>query len=134
MDKRQNKTGKPQNTQPAPKPQMQQKPQNTQAVQKPQTQQRPQNTPQRTQKPQKQEYNGLLFTKKNYMWMIIGVVVVAIGMLLMAGGRNTNPAVFDTNLVYNPRRITVAPIVILIGFIIEIFAILQKPVVEKSEI
>jgi len=89
---------------------------------------------QKTQTPQKQGYSGLLFTRKNFMWMIIGVVVVAAGMLLMAGGRNTNPAVFDPNLVYNPRRITVAPIVILIGFIIEIFAILQKPETKKDGI
>lgn len=90
--------------------------------------------PSSPQKTQKQEYSGLLFTKKNYMWMLIGVVVVAAGMLLMAGGRNTNPAVFDPNLVYSPRRITVAPIVILAGFIIEIYAILQKPVAGKDEL
>jgi heme/copper-type cytochrome/quinol oxidase subunit 2 len=68
-----------------------------------------------------------LFGKENYMWMIIGVVVIAIGMLVMSGGKSSNPAVFDQKEVYSTTRITIAPILILIGLAIEVFAIFKKP-------
>lgn len=61
------------------------------------------------------------------MWMIIGVVVIAIGMLVMSGGKSSNPAVFDQKEVYSTTRITIAPILILIGLAIEVFAIFKKP-------
>jgi xanthine/uracil permease len=59
--------------------------------------------------------------------MIIGAVVIALGMFLMSGGKNTDPNVFDTNQVYSTTRITVAPIVIVIGLLIEVYAIFKKP-------
>lgn len=68
-----------------------------------------------------------LFTRENYMWMLIGAVVIAIGMLLMAGGKNTDPAVFDRSKVYSATRITIAPLLILAGLVIEIFAIFRRP-------
>ncbi|MBR2649666.1 MAG: DUF3098 domain-containing protein [Sediminibacterium sp.] len=68
-----------------------------------------------------------LFVKENYTWMIIGAVVIALGMFLMSGGKNTDPNVFDTNQVYSATRITVAPIVIVIGLLIEVYAIFKKP-------
>lgn len=68
-----------------------------------------------------------LFEKDNYMWMGIGIVVVAIGMLIMAGGKNENPNQFDYQLVYSTSRITIAPILILAGLIIEIYAIFKRP-------
>lgn len=69
-----------------------------------------------------------MFSKENYMWMAIGLVVIAIGMFLMSGGRsNVNPAVFDEKAVYSSTRITIAPIVILAGLVIEIFAIFRNP-------
>lgn len=67
-----------------------------------------------------------LFTKENYKWMAIGAVVIAGGMFLMAGGKNTDPNTFDESLVYSKTRITVAPILIVAGLIIEIFAIFKK--------
>jgi uncharacterized membrane protein len=69
-----------------------------------------------------------IFTKDNYLWMLVGVVVIAIGMILMSGGAsNKNPAVFDEGAVYSARRITIAPILILIGLVIEVWAIFKKP-------
>lgn len=68
-----------------------------------------------------------LFVKENYTWMIIGAIVIALGMFLMSGGKNTDPNVFDTNQVYSATRITVAPIVIVIGLLIEVYAIFKKP-------
>lgn len=73
-----------------------------------------------------------MFTKENYKWMLIGVVVIAIGMFLMAGGTsNKDPNVFDKAAVYSTTRITIAPILILAGLVIEILAIFKKP--KKSE-
>lgn len=68
-----------------------------------------------------------MFTKENYIWMAVGAVVIALGMILMSGGKSDNPAVFDEKQVYSTTRITVAPILILIGLGLEIFAIFKKP-------
>jgi len=68
-----------------------------------------------------------MFTKENYLWMAAGAVVIAIGMILMSGGKSDNPAVFDEKQVYSTMRITVAPILILLGLGIEIFAIFKRP-------
>jgi uncharacterized membrane protein len=68
-----------------------------------------------------------LFAKENYIWMIAGIVVIALGMLLMAGGKSTNPAEFNQKEVYSTTRITIAPLVIVIGLAIEIVAIFKKP-------
>jgi hypothetical protein len=68
-----------------------------------------------------------LFTKDNYLWMLLGAVIIIIGMLLLGGGKNQDPNVFDDKVVYAAKRITVAPILIIIGFVIEIYAIFKKP-------
>jgi heme/copper-type cytochrome/quinol oxidase subunit 2 len=72
------------------------------------------------------------FGKENYIWMGIGAAVVALGMFLMSGGKNQDPNTFDYNVVYSTTRVTVAPILILLGLVIEIYAIFKKskPVVE----
>jgi hypothetical protein len=58
--------------------------------------------------------------------MIIGLVVIAVGFILMAGGGSDDPNVFNPD-IFNWRRIRLAPTVILIGFAIEVYAILLKP-------
>lgn len=69
-----------------------------------------------------------LFNKDNYLWMLIGLVVIAIGMFLLSGGKSNNdPTVFDKDAVYSTTRITIAPLLILAGLVIEIFAIFRKP-------
>jgi Protein of unknown function (DUF3098) len=70
---------------------------------------------------------GSLFGKDNFNWMLIGAAVLVLGFILMAGGASKDPNVFDPNQVYSPVRITVAPIIILLGFIIEIYAIFRRP-------
>ncbi len=70
---------------------------------------------------------NVLFTKENYKWMLIGLVVMALGFFIMVGGKSSNPNVFNDKDVYSPMRITVAPILIVAGLIIEIFAIMKKP-------
>ena len=68
-----------------------------------------------------------IFGKENYIWMIAGIVLMAIGIMLMAGGKSNDPNVFKENEVYSFRRITLAPIVILLGLGIEVYAIFKKP-------
>lgn len=68
-----------------------------------------------------------MFGKDNYIWMLAGLVVMAIGMFLMSGGKSTDPAVFDAKSVYSTTRITIAPILILAGLVIEIYAIFKQP-------
>lgn len=70
--------------------------------------------------------NPQLFGRDNYMWMIIGVVLLALGFFLMAGGKSPDPNVFNDADVYSPMRITVAPILVIAGFLVEIFAIMKK--------
>ena len=66
------------------------------------------------------------FGKSNYTWMLIGAALILIGMVLMSGGKSTDPNVFNTEEVYSFRRITLAPMLIVAGFIVEIFAIFKK--------
>lgn len=68
-----------------------------------------------------------LFTKDNYLWMGIGAGVVILGMLLMMGGKNENPNTFDYKVVYSTTRITIAPVLILAGLLIEVYAIFKNP-------
>lgn len=70
---------------------------------------------------------SFLFDKENYVLMIGGVVLILIGFLLMAGGKSANPHEFNYQEVYSFRRITLAPLVILSGFGLEIYAIMKKP-------
>ena len=68
-----------------------------------------------------------LFDKQNLWLMLLGVGIIALGMLLMVGGRSADPSTFNYDEVYSTRRITIAPILIIIGLGIEIYAIFKKP-------
>lgn len=68
----------------------------------------------------------MLFGRENYKWMLIGVAFILIGMLLMLGGNMPSPDVWDESLIYGFRRTVLAPLVILIGLGIEVFAILRS--------
>jgi len=67
-----------------------------------------------------------LFGKENFIWMIGGIVIIALGMMLMAGGASKDPGVFDQKEVYSTTRITIAPLLIAIGLGVEVFAIFKK--------
>jgi len=67
----------------------------------------------------------LTFGRDNYIWMLIGFVVIVIGLLLMTGGAMPDPNVWDESIIYSFRRITLAPFVILVGLGIEIYAIFK---------
>lgn len=67
-----------------------------------------------------------LFGKTNYLLMIAGGIVIALGMILMSGGKSTDPNVFDSNEVYSKTRVTVAPVLIVLGLVLEVYAIFRK--------
>lgn len=73
----------------------------------------------------KQDLN-FVFEKKNYVVMGIGLAIIALGFILMAGGGSNDPNVFNPE-IYNFRRIRLAPTLVLIGFGIEVYAILLNP-------
>ncbi|MEP6466262.1 MAG: DUF3098 domain-containing protein [Parafilimonas sp.] len=73
-----------------------------------------------------------LFNKDNYKWMIIGAVIVILGMVLMSGGKSQDPNTFDPKVVYSTTRITIAPMLIIGGLLVELFAILRKPKPEPN--
>lgn len=68
-----------------------------------------------------------LFTSDNIKWMALGVVVIVLGLLLMSGGKSNDPNVFNPDEVYSWRRVTLAPLLVVGGLVIEIFAIMKKP-------
>jgi len=68
---------------------------------------------------------GFAFGPMNYRLLITGIVVILIGFLLMTGGGSDDPNVFNPE-IFSTRRITIAPIVVMIGFVIEVAAILYK--------
>jgi hypothetical protein len=68
-----------------------------------------------------------MFSKENYQIMIGGLLLIAVGFFLMAGGKSTDPHVFNKEEIYSFRRITLAPILVVLGFIVEIFAIMWLP-------
>jgi hypothetical protein len=69
---------------------------------------------------------GFAFEKQNYRLLLIGLVFIVVGFLLMIGGGSDDPKVFS-QAIFDFRRITLAPILILAGYMIEIFAIMKKP-------
>ena len=67
----------------------------------------------------------LLFGKRNYKFMLIGILFIAVGFILMSGGGSDDPNIFNEE-IYSFRRIRLAPMLVIIGFIIEVYAILTK--------
>lgn len=67
-----------------------------------------------------------VFDRKNYKFMLIGIAFIALGFILMTGGGSDDPNVFNPE-IYNWRRIRLAPAMVLLGFAIEVYAILLKP-------
>jgi hypothetical protein len=70
---------------------------------------------------------------ENYKLLIIGFVIIIVGFLLMIGGKSDDPNVFNEDQIFSFRRITLAPIVVLFGFIFEIWAIMKKPKSSEEE-
>jgi hypothetical protein len=73
-----------------------------------------------------QEQPDFALGKENYQLMIVGFGIIILGFILMIGGKAESPDVFNPE-IFSFRRITLAPMLVLFGFIFEIFAILKKP-------
>jgi membrane-bound ClpP family serine protease len=73
---------------------------------------------------------GFALGKENLKLMVIGFVIIVVGFLLMTGGKSSDPSVFNAD-IFSFRRITLAPMVVLFGFLFEIYAIIKKPKAEK---
>jgi hypothetical protein len=76
--------------------------------------------------------DAFIFGKKNYVLLITGLAFVAIGYLLMMGGGSDDPNVFNED-IFSARRIVIAPLFVLAGFVIEIYAIMSKPTEETAQ-
>ena len=66
-----------------------------------------------------------LFNKRRYRFLILSIFIIGIGFVLMSGGESTDPDIFN-NEIYNFRRIRLAPLIVVSGFIMCIFSILYK--------
>lgn len=77
-------------------------------------------------KKQNLKSEDFLFEKRNYQIMTIGIVIILIGFILMAGGGSDDPEIFNEE-IYNFRRIRLAPTLVLIGLAVEIYAIMANP-------
>ncbi len=67
----------------------------------------------------------LVFGQQNFLWMAIGAGLILLGLLLMLGGEQPDPNVWDESIIYSARIITVAPMIIIAGVIVEIYAIFK---------
>ena len=65
------------------------------------------------------------FDKMNYILLAVGMAIVVLGFILMSGGRSTDTS-YDPD-IFSARRIKVAPVVCLLGFVSMIYAVMRKP-------
>ena len=84
------------------------------------------------QKRKQETKSNFLFGKKNYKFMLIGIAFIALGFILMSGGGSDDPNVFDES-IFSWRRIRLAPTLVLIGFGIQVYAILLNPYKSDSQ-
>jgi len=70
------------------------------------------------------------FGRENYVIMFVGLALLALGFLLMTGGGSDDPGKFSTD-IFDFRRLTLAPILILLGYAVELYAIMKRPKDQK---
>ena len=68
----------------------------------------------------------MVLNKKNYLFIILGCVVVILGFVLMSGGGSENPDVFNEEELFSFRRITLAPFLVMLGYGLVLFGIMKK--------
>ncbi len=73
------------------------------------------------------------FSEKNYKLLLAGLGVNVLGFLLMIGGGSDDPNKFDASALFSNVRITIAPALIVLGYIAIIYAIMKKPQADMSE-
>ena len=77
-------------------------------------------------KNQNTEPKPMLFGRENYKFLFIGLAIIILGFILMSGGGSDDPNVWNPE-IFNFRRIRLAPMLILFGILVEIYAIMRKP-------
>lgn len=77
------------------------------------------------QVPEQPKSEAFAFTRENFRWVIIGLGLIVIGFLLMIGGGSSDPDVFSEG-IFSFQRMTLAPLLVLAGYGIEIYAIMKK--------
>lgn len=82
-------------------------------------------------KRKEQHKTNFVFGKRNYKFMFVGLAFIAVGFILMSGGGSDDPNVFNPE-IFNWRRIRLAPTLVLIGFAIQVYAILVNPDKKKD--
>ena len=70
--------------------------------------------------------SNFAFSKENYIWLCVGIVLLVVGYVLMSGGGSDNPNEFHADQIFSARRITLAPISVLAGYGTILYAILKK--------
>lgn len=73
----------------------------------------------------KENEESMVFSKKNYILMGIGIFFITLGLILLSGGGSKDPSVFNEE-IFNSQRMVIAPLLMVGGFVIEIFAIMRK--------
>ncbi len=69
----------------------------------------------------------LIFGKRNYTLMLVGIGLIALGLMLMSGGAMPMPDQWDESIIYSKRRTLLGPFVIIVGLVVEIVAIFRNP-------
>jgi len=82
---------------------------------------------------EKEHKMSFVFTRQKYIIMLIGLGLILVGFLLMIGGGSEDPNTFSKEL-FSFRRLTLAPILVILGFVVEIYAIMKKPKGETEPI
>jgi Protein of unknown function (DUF3098) len=81
----------------------------------------------------KESRSGFALGRENYIYLVVGFVIIIMGFVLMVGGKSPDPDVFNEKEIFSFRRITLAPVLVFLGFAFEIWAIMKKPrISEKS--
>jgi membrane-bound ClpP family serine protease len=73
------------------------------------------------------EKENFALARENYILLVIGFAIIVLGFILMIGGKSDDPTIFNEKEIFSFRRITLAPLIVLAGFIFEIWAIMKKP-------
>ncbi|MBW7866782.1 MAG: DUF3098 domain-containing protein [Brumimicrobium sp.] len=71
--------------------------------------------------------HSFLFDRTNYILLLVGIFLNIIGFLIMIGGASKDPNVFDANELFSPIRLTIAPILILLGYVVIFYTIMKRP-------
>lgn len=76
--------------------------------------------------------SGMPFRKINYVLMISGILILILGYFLLSGGGTDNPTEFS-EAIFDTRRLYIGPIILVIGFLVELVAIMYRPKIKEEE-